>query len=845
MLDDSIAQVMENITSFAPSLLRQNAAGNIEVVPLYGTDAFADPVITLEESDIVAPLYEPKPDPRDSINAAEVRFKGLEFEVGQELFTPAEFVFAYDDRHDDDFSLPSAGFTIPEFQNYSDNTPPNGIILQQGRLAPFDGDIILPVPALDATLVGGSEIFVDLQLDMYRSSGSQSTPTLIVEGTDVLTSEYQQVTLTADANATDTELTVVGITYALGAGRKIYFKNQAVELTSSASIGATTLDVEALTQDLLSGDIGETSRKTIPTTGFENANISPSYKFAFLGGGIANDGFVQLIGRYDKESNALIFTVGERTMGGTAADSGLVTTLWFHFQMRFYGKKYTVSNTEVTAKFGFNDTDKLTAPDQTDTALEKSRALVGRRSITVTSQYLTIPLEDAQEYAQAIVRHNINPTKLWTINLTYAGMTRAADYDSIGQLGALPNLVQGIWNRVDYSDAKEYRSFDINEVITLKEFERIYDDEPTTGVTYVLDEFDIPVDEEDGNGFVWEEYVVAADGTPTTPPLPADPQPTLPSDIEGFAGVSNSTDWTNATVVTVGTLADLKTQAQIDGTAVTPRIVRLTMNITAGGAGDSAFPTTGDYVTIDLNGFTLLGGSAVPDYEDNVSPSNYHPNGFLFGNYSGIINGTLGHFYDGVRLRNSKTGCRVENIRFKYCQDEQVDLFGDAAGNPTSRHSLINCTFEAHPTDPTQFSHAVLLQSDSYTMTNTYLTMARCRFEDGISNRMPLNKSGANVHIYGNLHFDSQSGSGHIGIGGGAEVLAERNVFYDNSTGNGKRVFYLTEGGGAVSAPLNYYMNQAVAGLTSTAATRLASIPYAYTLNTTRVDVENAAGSSY
>jgi hypothetical protein len=384
----------------------------------------------------------------------------------------------------------------------------------------------------------------------------------------------------------------------------------------------------------------------------------------------------------------------------------------------------------------------------------------------------------------------------------------------------------------------------MNEGIVAREL-FLYHDPATTGSQYYLDEVGDTYVDEFGNPYIDGTYV-ADDGTPTPVPGPANPTP-VASSIEGYAGVDNDADWENATVTTVSSWAALKTAIVTDGTTVTPRIVRLTADIIGGGAGDFAsdsLPLMGENVCLDLNHFDLLGGATEPVYEDNTVSGNFHPNGLIMNNNCRVINGRIGHFYDGLRLRSQYTGMSIENVTFLYCQDEQIGTFAEVPGSPTCRFSLIQVTFTARRGGgDTNYNHPILIQSDSHNHNNTYVTIARCRFERGLHNRLPKLSNGGFLHMYNCVQYDASSNFGHIALDNGAHAYLENNVFYDDSSGNGRRITF-TDTNGKATFSGNFFMNNAIRGLpNSTLGTFVPSNSYVYTLLTARADIEAEAGA--
>ena len=819
----TIDEFLKEILSCTGIEIIENKAGNLELVPRYGPDAYSDATIILKESDILSPLYEPKADPRDFYNAAEITQRPLTFEVGQEVVKPAYIVFAYDDNNDADFTPVPSGFTA------IDTTDATADGIEHIGIGWFYVGREYQWPVLDAdTLIGGTLLFLDIQAEIFKRFSSSG---LISAGT--YTSKYQTVTLTADAAEGATSLTVSALAEDIASGQPIEFSNDLLLATANASAGATSISVSALSEARITGDEGVTSLIYVNMSSNSSTTLTIPASSAFYMG----HSF-----RFDPESQSIVMRIESANLF-TDDFANPQTVYYFEYQMRGYGAKYTQSNISTTESFGLSDTDELSPPGEPEGALAASRALYGRKTLRVSLNYISMSLARLTAIAEALVRQYINPAKLWEFSLSPIGMQRGPDFDSIGQKIRLPNNKELVVEGITYSDAKTYQSLAVSMTVKARESFIIYDEESLDfGLGYYVDENGNYYVDENGDYYIDETYT-AADGTPTPLPSPADP---VASSFEGYGGEANNGDWTNASVTTVSTYADVKTQLAIAGTQATPRIVRLTANCTGSGAGGFG---TDDlvmavYVGLDLNGFSLLGGSSEPQDSDNVLSANWYPDGPLMDNHCRVFSsqsgGRLGHFYDGIRMRNGKTGMIIENVIHLFCMDEYIDYFADTAGAPTSKASLINPEFRTHSTDPfNNDSHPILVQSDSYNHNGTYLTIARGRFNANLANRVPFMKNGGFLHMYNCVQYNMLSADGHVNLSGGAKGLFENNVIYDSSTSGGQR-FTFTNNTATAQFSGNFYMNNATQGLPNGTAF---TPSYSYTLIADRIDIAAESGA--
>lgn len=141
----SMREILDEWLSIFPgTIVRQNSAGRIELVPRVGPDAPEDVALTLTWDDLLA-ISDGEDDPRGVINRCRVTSQGWSFEPDQELAAPSMFITA------------GAPFIDRAVLDAADLLPDDREEAQNGNWLEFDA------------IVDPTAITVDLVISVYLS----------------------------------------------------------------------------------------------------------------------------------------------------------------------------------------------------------------------------------------------------------------------------------------------------------------------------------------------------------------------------------------------------------------------------------------------------------------------------------------------------------------------------------------------------------------------------------------------------------------------------------------------------------------------------------------------------
>jgi hypothetical protein len=429
------------VTPFA--ILRQNAAGNIEVIPRWGPDAPKFPAVELELEDVES-ISTSKPDPTSSVNAATVTQSGYGFVAGQEVMQQAcMFLFSGNFFSDLDPAW-RCGNSYVQMGDW----PASQVVA--GTAAP-------QWPVAEGVLLSTDKrVIIDLQVEGFTNhiSGS-SRSNFTAEGT-VWSSNYQQVALANPASAGATTLDVAPLSLPIEQGQWIQFDKADLFVTAAASAGATTVQVQAVPVALESGDTAVTSRAAIFANG-QNNSVATIYwtKTGLMFGASATGGFI-LTGQYRPELGVIQFGFAQAVMRATPSGGTLIIANYdveFHFRLSMagYGRAFVSTGKTITGTFGLNANDALPAFGGGN-LVAISQANYGVRERQINLEVYQLTAEEAVRIARNFVEANINPRVRRTVRQSLRNRY-PVQFDHVGRLVSVPNGELALVEGRSYSDA--------------------------------------------------------------------------------------------------------------------------------------------------------------------------------------------------------------------------------------------------------------------------------------------------------------------------------------------------------------------------------------------------------
>ncbi len=186
---------------------------------------------------------------------------------------------------------------------------------------------------------------------------------------------------------------------------------------------------------------------------------------------------------------------------------------------------------------------------------------------------------------------------------------------------------------------------------------------------------------------------------------------------------------------------------------------------------------------INGSGLEVLGQAQEPLYHADCGAGCQGPaDGFVLDAEVILENLTLGHFDDGIKMKQDATAIWVRHVTLKFCADEQVDA-GLTLPDIERHVTFSDNHFMASQQGST--SHALTLQQCSRLDEDDcedhpagfFVSMHHNRFDAGFHGRLPL--GGVRLLYYNNHIEGSQDGAGMVAMWDEGQVISRHNIFAD------------------------------------------------------------------